>query len=131
MKDRLSAMRRVLAVQGQVKRLAEWQLAALEARKRELDDLGRELECFNDSPEVSGHLALLGLRQRRRLAARASQAESERQVQAEATRDARSREKLAEQLVADLTAEDRRSRETRDLEALIEAFAHLGNTECT
>ena len=100
-------------------------------RKRELEDLGRELESFTDRPDVSGHLALLGLRQRRRLAARASQAESERLVQAEATRDARGREKLAERLVEDLTAEDRRSRETRDLEGLIEAFAHLGKTDRT
>ena len=78
MRDRLEAMRRVLAVQQQVKRLAEWRLAAIGQQTAELTDARTALDRFVEGADLPGGLAGLALRQRSRLAERQAASERER-----------------------------------------------------
>lgn len=126
MTRRLKTMRRILAVQSQVKRLAEWQLSAIENRQREIEVLGRDLDGFIEQANLAGSLADLALRSRRRLAVGEAAADKERVLQAEATREARSRAKLAERMVEALAADERRVRERQDLDGILEGLANRG-----
>lgn len=123
MNDRLRAMKRILAVQEQAKRLAEWQLFAIENRKRDIAAAQQDLDRFTESSALTGPLASVAVRSGRRLATRSVAAEAEHVAQTEVAREARSQVKLAGRMVEDLARDDRRVQERRDLERLIEAVA--------
>jgi hypothetical protein len=120
--DRLKAMRRIVAVQAQVKRIAEWKLASIEERKVRLETATRELAGFLDGENAVGRFATLALKQARRLAEREAAAERDRIRQAAATLKAQSRHKLAEEMTETFAREDRAVRERQALEQLIESF---------
>lgn len=123
MKDRLRAVQRLLVLQEQAKRLAEWELAAIETRQREVAEARESLDRFAEASGLSPSLASVAMRSRRRLAARALAAEGEHAAQKASAMEARGRLKLAERLLEVLTQEDRRLSERQELERLIEAFA--------
>ena len=128
MSARLRSMRRILGVQAQIKRLAEWDLAAAEQRQRDIEAQRQALDALIDGGDLSGALATAALRHRRKVQGREQEAEQERAAKALATRDAQARCRLAERLVADLDGQDRAARERQDLEWLIESAAGRGGT---
>ena len=60
--DRLKALKRIRAVQAQVKRLAEARLAAAERSKRDLGEAFGSLGAFMDEACPTGDLAGLAIR---------------------------------------------------------------------
>ena len=120
MKDRLRSMRRVLAVQEQVKRLAEWQLTSAETRQRELEGEAQELDGYIARSAIGDPLSNAAMGQRRRVAGQ-EVANTEAVVrERQAVTQARSLHRLAERMLDTLETDDERLRERRDLERLIE-----------
>ncbi len=126
MSDRLKSMERVVAVQAQVKRMAEWKLAAIEQRKAALVTAQRELASFLDDGAFMGPFATVALKQSDRIAQREAVAEHDRQRQAALTQKAQASHKLAEQMTDAVAKDERAAEERRALESLIEA--HLART---
>ncbi len=126
MSERLDAMRRLMRLQGQVKRLAEVKFAEAEAERRETEAAQRDLDAFVGAAPVAGKLASLVVVQRRRLGAQAVLAAQQVDRQAEETREARSRLKIAERMAETLGAEDRRLQERKAFERLLDGM--MGRT---
>ena len=126
MSERLDAMRRLMRLQGQVKRLAEARLAEAEAERREIEAAQRDLDAFVGEAPVAGKLASLVVVQRRRLGAQAVVAGQKVDRQAQETREARSRLKIAERMAETLGAEDRQLQERKELERLLDGM--MGQT---
>ena len=122
MSERLDAMRRLMRLQGQVKRLAEVKLAEAEAARRDIKAAQRDLDAFVGEAPVAGKLASLVVVQRRRLGAQAVLAAQQVDRQAEETREARSRLKIAERMAETLGAEDRRLEERKAFERLLDGM---------
>ncbi len=126
MTDRLKALKRVLKVQDQLKRSADWRLAEAERVSAEIADAQAELWRFMDVTVLTGAFAAAAASQSRRLDARGSAAaqvvETERTTMQEAT----ARQKLVAKAHETLSREDAAARERKDLELLIEGFAGRG-----
>lgn len=122
MTDRLKALKRIRAVQGQIKRLADMRLATAERRKAEVAAAFADLETFMDDGAPVGDLARLAMWQKRRLALRGAEAEVERVSQAGKVVEAQTRLKLTERRVEELDLAARRQAERRDLQHLLDAF---------
>lgn len=125
--DRLKALKRIRAVQAQVKRLAEARLASAEHRKHELGAAFGHLGTFLDEACPTGDLAGLAIRAKRRIAQREAEAEVERTRHAASLVTAQTRLTLTERRVDDLDLEVRRAAERRDLEALLDAHFARAN----
>ncbi|HEX4766137.1 MAG TPA: hypothetical protein VH414_07645 [Lichenihabitans sp.] len=122
MSERLDAMRRLMRLQGQVKRLAEARLAEAEAERREIEAAQRDLDAFVGEAPVAGKLASLVVVQRRRLGAQAVLAGQKVDRQAQETREARTRLKIAERMAETLGAEDRQLQERKEFERLLDGM---------
>ena len=120
MSERLRSLRRILAVQSQRKRLAEWALAAAETRKAAVGIERTELRGFVEAENLTGALAGLALDQTRRLAERDAEAGRDVGRQRDALQAAERRHRLAERLTEAVAAENRIVAERRSLEQLIE-----------
>ena len=121
MKRRLETLKRIHALQGRLRDLAAWRLAALERERKALDDdLGAIFQAIAQSPFALGATAGFGGRHirvmERRIAALAAEGEIERQRAA-----ARAvRAKLADHAVESAAARYRALKERRELAELIE-----------
>ena len=116
-------MRRVLAVQDQLKRLAEWRLADAEALRRDLEAEALALDGFIDRSELSDPLATTAMNHRRRVAGREAAAKETIEQETKATTEARSLHRLAERMIGGLKTDIARERERQDLERLLEDLA--------
>ena len=122
MNDRLVGMKRILKVQDQVKRMADWRVADAERHKREIEDAQRALAAYLDDAALEGALAAAAVAQTRRLVRRGTAAAESLAAETEAARQAQGRQKLVARFVDALTHDDRTARERKDLDVLIEAF---------
>ncbi len=128
MADRAKALGRVLAVQRQVVRLAEWRLAALQRQCAEIKDDQACLQAFVAGEEaLTPLLSAAAFGRGQSLLQAAAERESQAQAQSVATDAARQRERLAEKLVEAVRAEARRAAEKRHLEEAVEAWARRGD----
>jgi hypothetical protein len=123
MTERLKAMKRVLKVQDQLKRSADWRLAEAERSAAEVEAAKEELARFCDGELLTGPIAGAAAAQALRLAARGIAAAKTVDAGAEALRDAPARQKLVAKGVDALAREEAAARERKDLERLIEGFA--------
>lgn len=123
MRDRPASMRRILALQGKVVRLADYEVARAEAADREIEAAARDLDAFAGEAPLSGKLSGLVTAQRRRLAARKALAEQRVETCRSEAQDAKGRLKLAERLKRSVDDEARRETERKDLERLLDAMA--------
>lgn len=121
MSDRLKSMKRIVAVQAQRKRLAEWKLLEIEGRKASVVTAQKELGAFMEHADLVGPLAIAALKQTRRLAEREAAIEQEKLRQTAAVQAAERRHRLAERITEGVAAEDRMLAERRSLEQLIES----------
>lgn len=121
MSERLKSMQRIVAMQAQRKRLAEWALAAAETRKASIGVARTELGTFVQDENLTGPLASLAMIQTRRLAEREAEAGAEVGRQRQAVQAAERRHRLAERLTEAVAADHRVEAERRGLEQLIES----------
>lgn len=121
MKQRLQSIRRVLAVQDQLRRMAEWKLADIERQLADVRQAQVDLDHFVDRAHPIGGL-LLGVvtTQRRRLADRAAQLKEAKAKQAQRLLEASRSFKLAENLEGRVDEDDRRRREKAEIAELID-----------
>ena len=126
MTDRLRGMTRILKVQDQLKRMADWRLAEAERGAAEIVDAQAEIRRFMGGDTPLGSLAASAAAQSRRLAARGIAAARTVEQEAEAMRDATARQKLVAKSLEALTREEAASRERKDLERMIEGLAGRG-----
>ena len=122
MNDRLVGMKRILKVQDQVKRIADWRVADAERHKRDIEDAQRALAAYLDDAALEGALAAAAVAQTRRLVRRGTAAAESLAAETDTAREAQGRLKLVSRLVDALAHEDRTARERKDLDFLIEAF---------
>ncbi len=122
MNDRLLGMKRILKVQDQVKRIADWRVAEAERSKREIEDAQRALAAYIDDTVLDGSLAAAAVAQTRRLLGRGTAAAEALAAENEKAREAQGRQKLVARFVDGLSRDDRMVRERKDLDTLIEAF---------
>ncbi len=127
MTDRLKAMKRVLKVQDQLKRSADWRLADAERAAAEVEASKAELARFLDGALLTGPLAGIASAQARRLDMRATAAAEAVAAETEAMRDATARQKLVAKGVDALAREEAAARERKDLERLIEGVVARGD----
>ncbi len=124
MNDRLLGMKRILKVQDQVKRMADWRVAEAERHKREVEEAQRVLAAYMDEAVLEGALAAAAVAQTRRLVQRGTAADANLAAETGKAREAQGRQKLVARFVDALTHEDRTARERKDLDVLIEAFTN-------
>lgn len=123
MNDRAEAAKRIATVRAQMAKLAEWRRFGSEARLAEVEAARQELERFVAAAQPTGRMAGITLSQARRLSERRKTAESLRDRDVAALREAERRLKMAEG-VADRLASEERDRIARsDLERLVERLA--------
>ena len=124
MRKRLSTLWRLLAVEKQMKRIAEANLADLQRRTAALQDEQRELvAALNGEGPLHGLFVDAVARKLTRLAEEAERAEAERRVQAGRVLDRSLRVSRAERLVEKVARECRHELEKRDLADLLEQAA--------
>lgn len=123
MTDRLKAMKRVLKVQDQLKRSADWRLAEAERASAEIADAQTDLWRFMDDTVLTGAFAAAAAAQSRRLDTRGSAAAQVVETERLAMQEATARQKLVAKALETLSREDAAARERKDLERLIEGFA--------
>ena len=123
MTERLKALKRVLKVQDQLKRTADWRLAEAERAAGAVEQAKADLAEFLARTELTGPLAGLAVAQARRLAAQGVAAARAVEAEAEAMREVTARQKLVAKGVETLAREEAAARERKDLERLIEGLA--------
>ena len=126
MTDRLKAMKRILKVQDQLKKSADWRLAEAERASAEIADAQTELWRFMDGTVLTGAFASAAAAQSRRLDVRGSEAARVVDTERAAMQDATARQKLVAKTLDTLSREDAAARERKGLERLIEGFAARG-----
>lgn len=124
MNDRLVGMKRILKVQDQVRRIADWRVAEAERHKREIDDAQQVLAAYLADTALEGALAAAAVAQTRRLVRRGTAAADSLAEESRTAREAQGRQKLVARFVDALTHDERTARERKDLAALIEAFTN-------
>ena len=124
MNDRLVGMKRILKVQDQVKRMADWRVAEAERHKRDIEDAQQALATYLADTVPEGALAAAAVAQTRRLVHRGTAATENLADETRKAREAQGRQKLVERFVDALTKDERTARERKDLAALIEAFTN-------
>ncbi len=112
MNPRLGKMRRVLAVQTLLERLADWRLRDLESQARALQDQRRELVRFLDGESAfTGLFAAAALRRVESLEGLCEALRKEREAQALRRLEERGRMRRAERTAYALEAEAREMEE--------------------
>ena len=124
MNDRLVGMKRILKVQDQVKRIADWRVAEAERLKREIEDAQQALAAYLAETALEGALAAAAVAQTRRLVRRGMDATESLADETHKAREAQGRQKLVARFVDALAHDDRTARERKDLAALIEVFTN-------
>lgn len=128
MTKRLATLGRILAVQTELHRAAEWRLAALDRRQAELARTREDLACFlGEDHAFSGLFAASMAGRLRSLAAEIAETAQARRVQVEAVMREAGRAKRAERLAAALRREERRAGEARDLLDIVERAAGIAH----
>jgi hypothetical protein len=121
MSARLKSMRRIVEVQRDLRRAAEWRRAELERRLAALQEGERELVRFLSGENAFSGLFAASLAGRlRSLAAEIEEAKRALAAQAEVVLREAGREKRAERLADKLRREERRNEERRELATAVE-----------
>lgn len=121
-KERLRKVRRVLAVQAALERLAAWRVSDLEHQHSLLQDQQENLVRFLDGETAFGDVFSAAiLRRLQRLAENQAALKAEREACAARRREERLRLRCAELIVDDLGREARRIDALRELETAIDA----------
>ena len=124
MRDRGKSLERVLAVQRQVVRLAEWRLGALKQQCTDLKQDQARLHSFVSGEDVlSPLMAAAAFKRGQVLLGSIVEREAEAAHQTTHTDTMRRRERLAEKLVEKVRAEIDHAVEKRQLDETIEASA--------
>jgi hypothetical protein len=122
MSDRLRSLQRIAALQAQRRRLAEWNLTALDRQRADIERAQRDLDDFMADTVLAAPLARVALAQGRRLAERDAAAAQERVRLAGLLQAAERRHKLAERIVDAVAADERAATERQTLEQLIDVM---------
>jgi len=128
MTDRFRAMQRVLAVQNQLHRLAQWKLAELERQEDLLDERQRHLLSFLD--QEKSYAALFGealMRRLRTIGEEKITAAKAKQGQADETLEELRRVGRMQRLVDDLGEKARQETERKDLRDILEQLNNRRN----
>lgn len=123
MTDRSKGLKRILRVQDQLKRMADWRFAEAERAANAVDAARLELAAFLDANLLTGGLASIAAAQARRLDARGEAAAVAVTAEAEARRDVAARQKLVAKAAQEAVRDEGAARERKELERLIEGFA--------
>jgi hypothetical protein len=124
MRDRSKSLERVLAVQRQIVRLAEWRLGTLNQQCAGIKEDQARLHAFVSSEEVLSPLMSAAAFQRgQSLLGAIVKREAEAATQTTHTDTMRRRERLAEKLVEKVRAEIKHAAAKHHLEETIEASA--------
>lgn len=128
MSERLRRSRRILAVQTQLDKLAEWGLIDLETQAAILKDQQCALINFlSGESEVAGIFSTTMMRRLQSIAERLATIAIEREAQKDCHRDERRRLRCAERTVAILESEERREEAQCQLAEVIEAALQRGS----
>jgi hypothetical protein len=124
MRDRSKSLERVLAVQRQVVRLAEWRLGTLKQQCADIKADQARLHAFVSNEEaLSAVMSVAAYKRGQSLLNSIVTREAETATQETHTDAMRRRERLAEKLVEKMRSENEQSAEKRRLEETIEAAA--------
>lgn len=128
MADRAKSMGRVLAVQKQMVRLAEWRLGVLKQQAVEIREDQRRLHAFvSDEEALSPLLSAAAFDRGRALLKASIERDAQVEEQSRLTDTMRRRERLAEKLVDKLEAAAGQEAEKRQLQEVLEAFGQRGD----
>jgi hypothetical protein len=121
MRQRQKALRKILALQDQLKDLSAWKLAALDQHRAALDEAQKEtIEAIDRDAISQGIIVVSATRRLRNLDKRIVAVKAEQVAQAQRAQEQAMRAKLAERLVENVEARLRMQRERVDLADLIE-----------
>jgi hypothetical protein len=125
MADRLHAIKRVLAVQAQLHRLAQWKLAELERREDALQERHESLLRFVD--EDGSYAALFGnalMRRLRGISEEKAEVVAAKHEQADKTLEELRRVGRMQRMADELEDEARQERERQELREILEQLGH-------
>jgi hypothetical protein len=128
MTDRFRAVKRVLAVQTQMHRLAQWKLAELERLEDTLRDNQERLLRFLD--EEQSYTALFGdtvMRRLRNIGEQKAQVTVAKTEQADRTLEESKRTGRMQRMADDLSEEARRELDRLELREILERINHRRN----
>ena len=121
MRERQKSLRKILALQGQLKDLSAWKLAALDHERAALDETQRAtIEAIDRDAIGQGIIVVSATRRLRNLDKRMVALKAEQAAQARRAQEQAQRARLAERLVENVEAGLRTRRERVDLADLIE-----------
>jgi uncharacterized coiled-coil protein SlyX len=121
--DRLRKARRIMAVQAQLHRLAEWRLAALVREEGELDASQQQLiGTLNEDAALHGLFVDAMARRLRALARETDRVKAAQEEQSRRLLEEAMRLKRAERMADRIGKEERRAGEKRDLQRLLEGI---------
>ena len=123
MRDRLKALKRVLAVQKQMVELAEWRLAASQRQHAELKADQVRLHEFVSGESLGPLLSAAAFKRGRSLQDAVARADVVLATRTQHGDAMRRRESLAEKLVDKAVAEADQAAEKRNLQETIEAWS--------
>jgi len=125
MTDRFRAMQRILTVQNQLHRLAQWKLALLERQGDALEASQQHLLRFLD--EEKSYTALFGealMRRLRNIGEEKTKVAKAKQIQAGETLEELRRVGRMQRLVDDLGTKARQETERKELNDILEQLNH-------
>jgi hypothetical protein len=123
--NRLRAVQRILSVQAQLHRLAQWKLAGLERREDALQERHESLLRFVD--EDGAYAALFGdalMRRLRSISEEKAQVSTAKHEQAEKTLEELRRVGQMQRMGDELEDEARQERERQELRDILELLGH-------
>jgi hypothetical protein len=121
MRERQKSLRKILALQDQLKNLSAWKLAALDQQRAALDETQRAtIEAIDRDAIAQGIIVVSATRRLRNLDKQITAIEAEQLAQARRAQEQAMRARLAERLVENVEARLRTQRERVDLADLIE-----------
>jgi hypothetical protein len=121
MRERQKSLRKILALQDQLKNLSAWRLAALDQQRAALDATQREtIEAIDRDAISQGIVVVSATRRLRNLDKRITAIKAEQIAQAQRAQEQAMRARLAERLAENVEAQLRTQRERVDLADLIE-----------
>ena len=124
MADRRKSLGRVLVVQRQMVRLAEWRLGLLKQQCAEIREDQTRLHAFvSDEDALSPLLSDAAFDRGRSLLQASVEREGQLEAQSHHTDTMRRRERLAEKIMGRLKSEAEQAEEKRSLQDVMEAFA--------
>jgi len=129
---RLKKVRRIVEVQAELHRLAEWRLAHLGRQEDELREQQEELvRSLNADSALHGLFVANMARSLRRLAAETERVAGAREAQRRRVHDEAMRLKRTERVEKRLVRSEREAEEKRDLQAFLEGLANKSDASAT